>query len=332
MIFKNPWLLLFIPLVFLFMYWVERTSKSPSFRFPSITLLNTVPTSFKVQLSRSLILIRLSILILFVIALAGPRLVLQETKHKSEGIDIVLSIDCSGSMAAEDFTLNNRRINRLAVVKNAVEEFIKGRSSDRIGLVALGGLAYTVCPLTTDYAWLRSQLEHVELGMVEDGTAIGSAINTSLSRLKTSHAKSKVIILLTDGLNNAGKIDPLTAAKAAVTLGVKIYTIGAGTDAGYAPFPVKDLWGQTFYQNVQIDLDEKTLQKIAELSEGKYFRATDTESLKKIYHEIDQLEKTVIEETGYKEYKELFVEFLAAALLLLLLESIVSRTFLLRVP
>lgn len=332
MIFKNPWFLLFIPLVFLLIYWVDRKSHVPSIRFPSTKLFSSVPSSLKIRLSRSLGILRLITLTLFIIAFAGPRSVLEETKHKSEGIDIVLALDCSGSMAAEDFTIKNQRFNRLWIVKDVVKDFIKSRDSDRIGLVAFGGLAYTVCPLTTDYSWLLAQLVRIELGLVEDGTAIGSAINTSVSRLKTSHAKSKVVILLTDGLSNAGKIDPLTAAKAAAAYGIKVYTIGAGTDAGFAPFPVKDLWGRTVYQNVQIDLDEKTLKEIARLTKAEYFRATDTESLRKTYAQIDQLEKTEIEETGYKEYKELFPAFLLGALLLLLLESIMSLTLLLRIP
>ncbi len=332
MIFRSPWFLLFIPLAFLLVYWIERKIRSPSFRFPSTELLIRIPTSLKVQLSQNFFVFRLIVFILVIIALAGPRSVLEEAKHKSEGIDIVLAVDCSGSMAAEDFIDKGRRQNRLAVVKKTVEEFIKGRSSDRIGFVAFGGLAYSVCPLTTDYSWLLSQLERIELGIVEDGTAIGSAISASVSRLKSSKAKSKVIILLTDGLNNAGKVDPLTAAKAAEAFQIKIYTIGAGTDRGYAPFPVKDLWGRTVYQNVQIDLDEKTLQGIARLTKGQYFRATDTESLHKIYQEIDQLEKTEMEQIGYREYKELFVWFLLTALFILLLESVLANTLLLRVP
>lgn len=275
--------------------------------------------------------VRIFILILFLVALAGPRVVLEQTVHHAQGIDIVLTIDISGSMAAEDFVLENKRVNRLAVVKSVVEDFIKKREHDRIGLVAFGTLAYTVCPLTTDYVWLLANLNRLQLGLVEDGTAIGSGINSSLIRLENSEAKSKVIILLTDGVNNAGKIDPLTAARIAKSRGIKVYTIGAGSK-GYVPFPAKDFFGRTVYQKVLIDLDEEVLQQIASLTHGKYFRATDTQSLEGIYEEIDRLEKSEIKEIGYREYKELFEKFLFVALGFLLLEIVLSRTVLLQVP
>ncbi|HHE65150.1 MAG TPA: VWA domain-containing protein, partial [Bacteroidetes bacterium] len=194
------------------------------------------------------------------------------------------------------------------------------------------GQAYTVCPLTTDYDWLVNNLRRVELGLIEeDGTAIGSAIASSLSRLDESKAKSKIIILLTDGVNNAGNIQPLEAAKAAGSQGIKIYTIGAGS-RGIVPYPAQDIFGRTVYQQVQVDLDEATLKRIAQMTEGQYFRATDTESLRNIYQEIDKLEKTEMQETGYKEYKQLFVWFLLAGLIIFVLELILSNTVLTRIP
>ena len=331
MTFKDPWILLTIPLILAAIYIYSRRQRLPSFRFSSTDLVRGVSPSWKVQLSRNFIFFRLIAVALFVIALAGPRSVLEQAKHITEGIDIVLALDCSGSMAAEDFKINGERQNRLAIVKNVVADFIKRRNSDRIGMVAFSGRAYTVCPLTTDYNWLISNLERIELGMMEDGTAIGSAIISSLSRLKNSKAKNKIIILLTDGENNTGKIDPLTAAQTAKTLGVKIYTIGAGRK-GFAPFPVKDLWGRTVYQNVQIDVDEKTLSEIAAITNAKYFRATDTDSLRTIYQEIDKLEKTKIEEAGYKEYKELFSAFLLMGCIVSLLEIGLANSVLMRIP
>ena len=329
--FKYPWILLLIPFVALFVLWMNRKNKLPSFRFPSVSLLTEIPKSWKIRFTFIPAVVRLAVLVLFVIALAGPRKVLEETTHKSEGIDIVLALDCSGSMAAEDFMINGKRYNRLTIIKNVVKDFIAQRSNDRIALVAFAGLAYTVCPLTTDYDWLLLNMDRLQLGLFEDGTAIGSAISSSVNRLMTSKTKSKIIILLTDGVNNAGKIDPLTAAKIAQTMKMKIYTIGAGSK-GYVPFPVKDLFGRTFYQNVPIDLDEDTLKEISRLTNGRYFRATDTESLRHIYQEIDSLEKTEIEQTGYKEYQELFTWFLVGAVVLLVIEIILSNTVFLRIP
>lgn len=329
--FKDPYFLLLFPLALIAGFWHLRRAKSASLRFPSIDLVSSLSRTWKTRLIDLPFYLRLAALVLFIIALAGPRSVLEETKHESEGIDIVLAIDGSGSMAAEDFTLKGRRYNRLEVVKDVVKEFIGQRHSDRIGIVAFAGLAYTVSPLTTDYPWLKVNLERVALNMMEDGTAIGSALAASVSRLEKSKAKSKVVILLTDGVNNRGKIDPLSAAKAAKALGIKVYTIGAGTN-GLAPYPVQDMWGRRGYQNVPVEIDEGTLKQIADTTGGRYFRATDTESLRKVYSEIDQLEKTKIEETGYREYKELFGYFLWPGLLLLFLAIVLENTVLLRLP
>ncbi len=249
----------------------------------------------------------------------------------TEGIDIVLALDCSGSMAAEDFAINGHRRNRLDIIKSVVAGFIDARKSDRLGLVAFGSRAYTVCPLTIDHDWLKQNLQRVALGMIEDGTAIGSGISSSLLRFKDSKAKSKIIVLLTDGVNNAGNIDPLTAARTAKVMGVKIYAIGAGTK-GLAPFPVRDVFGNIYYQNVRIDLNEDDLRQIADVSGGKFFRATDTDSLRRTYTEIDRLEKTDIQQTGYKEYRELFGIFIAAFFVLVLTETVLANTLFLKVP
>jgi len=331
MTFKDPWILIvgFILLVLVCFFYRKRNSAS--FRFSSVGLLSGLKQNWKVRLNPYLFVLRVCILMLFFLALAGPRKILKETEYKTEGIDIVLAIDASGSMAAEDFKINGKRQNRLAVVKNVVKDFAKGRTNDRLGLVVFAAEAFTACPLTTDYDWLVANMERIELGMIRDGTAVGSAIVSSLSRLENSKAKSKIVILLTDGVNNAGKIDPITAAEIAQSLKIKVYTIGAGTK-GLVPFPLKDFFGRTVYKRVKTDLDEDTLFEIARLTNAKYFRATDTKSLAKIYEEIDALEKTEIEKTGYKEYKELFVPFLCAALGLLVAEIMLTNTLFLKVP
>ena len=331
MLFKDPWILFLIPLCCGLVVWIHWRQKDPTIRFPSADLLIDLRTTWKSQFRFIPHWLRWLAIVFLLIGLAGPRSVLQETMSSVEGIDIVLAIDCSGSMAAEDFQINGRRANRLQVIKQVVDEFIANRPYDRIGLIAFAGLAYTVCPLTLDHNWLVNNLNRIELGLIKDGTAIGSAINSSLLRLKKSDAKSKIIILLTDGVNNAGKTDPLVATQAAKTLGIKIYAIGAGTK-GYAPFPVQDLFGQKFYQKVLVEIDEVLLHKIAETTGAKYFRATDTDSLRQIYKEIDSLEKTKIEEHGYRQYKELFGWFVGTALILLFFEFVLNHTLFLRIP
>lgn len=331
MLFKDPWLLVFLPIVVGLMVWRYGRMQPASLRFPSSQLAASLSSTWRVRMAFLPFVLRLGTALLMVMALAGPRSVLQETEYKTQGIDIVLAMDSSGSMEAEDFRLDGHQANRLDVVKRVVEEFIDNRHSDRIGLVAFGGRAYTVSPLTTDYNWVKTNLERITLDLFEEGTAIGSAIGSSLARLKKSDAKSKVVVLLTDGVNNAGKLDPRTAAQAAKAMGVKIYTIGAGTK-GYAPFPVRDLWGRKIYRNAIVDIDEKLLQDIAQMTGGKYYRATDTASLREIYHEIDAFEKTEIKEQSYREYQELFVYFLGAALIVLAVENLLSNTILMKVP
>jgi Ca-activated chloride channel family protein len=198
-------------------------------------------------------------------------------------------------------------------------------------LVAFAARAYTVCPLTLDYDWLIRNLQRVNIGSIEDGTAVGSAIASSVNRLKDTPAKSKIIILLTDGINNVGNIPPLTSAKIAKALGIKIYTIGVGSK-GFVPYPVKTFWGEVVYQNVQIEIDEEILKNIAQETGAKYFRALDTQSLEEIYKEIDKLEKTPIQESGFQQYRELFSLFLWAGLSILILEVILSNTILRKIP
>jgi len=331
MIFNQPWVLLLFPVIAICMYLVRRKATSSSIRFSSEALVRRARPTLKLILSRNLLYLRIAVILLFVLALARPRIPLEEMKVWTEGIDIILTIDCSGSMLAEDFKIGKVRQNRLEVVKKVVEDFIKERKDDRIGIIAFAARAYTVCPLTLDHSWLIKNLARIKIGAIEDGTAIGSAIGSSLNRLKDSEAEGKIIILLTDGINNAGRISPLTAAEAAAALGIKIYTIGAGTK-GLAHYPMLGFWGQTVYQNVKIEVDEATLKKVARISGGKYFRATDTKSLEEIYNQIDSLEKTPIEEAGFQEYRELFSPLVILGLILLISEIILSNTILRKLP
>ncbi len=328
MIFRNPFFLLLIPLVIVLLLYNNKRNKYPGIRFSSTRFFENIQFSFKVKLRKNLIFLRVISCCLLVFALSRLQTPIEDTKVQSEGIDIVLAIDCSTSMLACDFKLKGKIADRITVVKNVVENFIEERRSDRIGIVAFAGRAYTICPLTLDYSWLIKNLERVESGMMEDdGTAIGSGIVCSLNRLEDTQAKGKAVILLTDGANNAGKISPITAADAAGALGIKVYTIGVGTQ-GPVPYPVRDRFGNKGYQQVEIKIDEKILKEIAQITDAKYYLATDTESLRKIYQEIDKLETTSVEEKGYSDYHELFFYFLFSALFLLFLEFVLMNTIL----
>jgi Ca-activated chloride channel homolog len=331
MFLRTPLFLILIPAALGAFYFARRWGKSSSFRFSSASLIQGLKPSLKVLASSKLAYLRLAAVIFIVLALCRPVSPVGEAPVETEGIDIVLTIDSSTSMLAEDFVYAGRRLSRIDVVKDVVREFVKARQHDRIAVVTFAARAYTICPLTLDYGWLLDNMERIKSGMVEDGTAIGSGLASSLNRLKNSKAKSKVVILLTDGRNNTGKISPITAAEAAKALSIRVYTIGAGSK-GPVPYPVKDLWGNKVYQQVDIDLDEDSLTKIADITGAKYFRATDTQSLRRIYAEIDTMEKTILEDRGYQEYNELFPVFLIPGLILLLGEIILANTVLRKLP
>lgn len=329
MIFKDAWILLFISAVGLlgFTYKI----KQASLRFSTNTFLKQLPKSLKISLVPHLILLRMFVLVLCIIALARPQKPITHHRVFKEGVDIVLALDTSTSMEALDFIIGGKRYNRLHVVKQVVEDFISERVNDRVGMIAFAGRPYVVCPLTLDHDWLLTNMERVEIGMVEDGTAIGSSIAAAVNRLRDSKAKTKIIILLTDGRNNAGKISPLTAADAARALGIKIYTIGAG-GIGKVPYPVRDAFGRVRLQYIEVDMDESSLAEIAKITNGKYFRATDTASLKKIYEQISQMETTPFKQPQYTRYEEQFDILLLWALGLLCLEQILRQTILLKIP
>jgi Ca-activated chloride channel family protein len=327
----DPWmlaLLLLLPLL----VWIEyRRRRTAAVRFPTLSVVRALPHSARHRLRWLLPALTLVSLLLLIAALARLQRGKAESQFTGEGIDIMLAVDISGSMLAEDFTLNGQRANRLDVVKSVVKNFVAARVGDRIGLVLFGARAYTQSPLTLDHGWLLGNLERAQIGMIEDGTAIGSALATAAGRLEDSDAKSKIVILLTDGQNNAGKVSPVGAADAAKALGIKVYTIGAGT-RGLAPFPARDIFGNKVYQPMQVDVDEDTLKAIADKTGGRYFRATDTDSLQDIYAEIDAMERTPFRAPRYLDFEELYPWLTIPALLLLCLESALAQTLLRKLP
>ena len=327
----DPWILiflLFIPLIF----WLQhRGRREAAVRYSSLDLLRSLTHTGKRHWRWILPVFRGGALFLLVLALARPQLGKAESQYYGEGIDIVLAVDISSSMLSEDFSLEDGRANRLEVVKSVVKDFVAARGGDRIGLVLFSARPYTQCPLTLDHGWLLQNLERAEIGMIEDGTAIGSALATATGRLEHSKADSKIVILLTDGQNNAGKISPVTAADAAAALSTKVYTIGAGT-RGMAPYPTRDLFGNTVYRPIQVDIDEDTLSKIAETTGGRYFRATDTASLQSVYETIDELERTTFSAPQYIDYYELYPWCMLFALALVGLETGLNHTLLRKLP
>ena len=327
----DPWALVLLILIPLLFVWRWRAGYGAAVRYPSLSLLRGLPTGGRQRWRWVVPVVRGLVLVLLSLALARPQLGKAESRYVGAGIDIVLSVDISGSMRSEDFRLDGRRVSRLDVVKSVVRDFVTERPDDRIGLVLFSARPYTQCPLTLDHGWLLRNLERARIGMIEDGTAIGSALTTAVGRLEQTAAKSAVVILLTDGQNNAGKISPLTAAEAARALGIKVYTIGAGTK-GMAPYPARDAFGNLVYRPVQVDIDEQTLSQIAATTGGRYFRATDTQSLRDIYQTIDQLERTTFEAPRYLDYDELYPWLLVPALALLGLEIGLRHSLLRELP
>ncbi|MDZ7714743.1 MAG: VWA domain-containing protein [Balneolaceae bacterium] len=326
MIWANPywlWLLALLPFIIGFHIWRYWQRKRPSLTFSDTSKLKDLPGNWKSYGQWAAPIFKWIAFALIVMAMARPQFRNTTVERNAEGIDIVLALDISTSMKAEDL-----KPNRFQAARNVAKDFIEKRISDRIGLVVFARKSFTVVPPTLDYRLLKQLLDEVQMGVIEDGTAIGMGIATAVNRLKESEAKSKVIILLTDGQNNSGEIDPVTAADLAVTYGIKIYTIGAGT-RGTAPYPIQDpIFGKR-YQNVRVDIDEEMLTQIANLSDGSYFRATNTDQLQEIYNQIDELEKTKVEEQIFTDYKDLYLRFLIPAILLLVF-AVVSEKIIFR--
>ncbi|MFH1259421.1 MAG: VWA domain-containing protein [Elusimicrobiota bacterium] len=319
-------LLIFIPL-YSWLFFTKKRFSFPNIRFSDIRGIKKIHPKIFLH-PRLLSGARLISLVLLILGMARPQSGQKSEEVLNRGLDIIVCLDTSTSMRAEDF----KPKNRLDAAKAAAKKFIQGRKNDRIGLVVFSALSFTQCPLTLDYGAVLDFLDKVEIGMTQtDGTAIGMAIGTCLNRLKDSSAKSKVVILLTDGRNNKGEIDPVTAAKAAQALGIKIYTIGAGAPGG-SLFPYEDpIFGRRYVQLPE-DLDEETLTGIAQITGGLYFRATDSQSLNNIYKQIDKMEKTEIKVKEYTEYIELYPFFIFPGLILLLLEIILGNTYFRRIP
>jgi Ca-activated chloride channel family protein len=329
--FAHPWMLLLLLLIPLLALLKGGRGAAPAIVFSSLRPLQALGRVRKSRVGGWLTSLMLAGLTLLIVALARPQQGRTLSRVQASGIDIMLALDVSRSMFAEDFIIGGQRANRLDAVKQVTEKFIKGRPHDRIGIVCFAGRPYLVSPLTLDHDWLLQNLERIRIGLVEDGTAIGSAIASSANRLKDREAKSKIVLVLTDGDNNAGKVTPVTAAEAAVALGIKIYTIGAGT-RGYAPIPVQDSFGRTVYRNIKVEVNEPMLKDIAQIGHGQYFRATDAESLESIYEQIDKLEKSTVELSQYKQYRELFPWFVGAGLAIVALGVVLGETVWRRLP
>lgn len=316
-------LLLLLPLAGWYV-WKQKKS-SASLRISTITPFLQAPKTWKHYLRHLLFVLQLAVLSLLIAAMAKPQSSSSWRNQTIEGIDIVIALDISGSMLARDF-----QPNRLEAAKNVASEFIAGREFDRMGLVIFSAESFTQCPLTTDRAVLLNLFHNIESGMIEDGTAIGLGLANAVSRLKDSEAKSKVIILLTDGENNRGEIAPITAAEIAKTFGIRVYTIGIGT-IGTAPFPVQTPFGIQM-RDIEVKIDEKTLETIATLTDGKYFRATNNLKLAEIYKEIDRLEKSKIDSKELSSKTEEYKKYAIPALLLALFVLILQLTYLRKLP
>jgi len=327
----SPWALALLAAVPLVLVWARRRAWSPAVRWPSLDVLRAVAPGGADRRRAVLGALRLAALGLLVMALARPQAGSVETRVHREGVDVVLALDVSGSMLAEDFTLEGRRANRLEAVKRVVREFVGDRPDDRIGLVLFSARPYTQTPLTLDHGWLLEHLERAKVGMIEDGTAVGSALAVATNRLRASTAPGRFVVLLTDGVSNTGTITPQTAAEAAAALGIKVYTVGAGSE-GMAPYPVRDLFGNTVYRPVPVEIDEKTLRAIADKTGAHYFRATDTDSLRAVYAEIDRAEKAPFEAPEFEEWREAYAWLLWPALALVLAEVGLGHTVLRRLP
>jgi Ca-activated chloride channel family protein len=326
--YANPeflYLLLVVPLIIIW-YVIRNKVNMADLRLSETSALEATRKSWKVRMRHLPFVLKMLAIVLLIFVLARPQTTSSSRNVSVEGIDIVMTLDVSTSMLAEDF-----KPNRLEAAKDVAQRFISDRINDRIGLVIYAGEAFTQCPLTTDHDVMKNLFKDVKSGMIEDGTAIGDGLATAVNRLKDSDAISKIIILLTDGENNAGSISPEDAAEIAKLYGIRVYTIGIGSK-GAAPYPYQDLWGRKQYQNVEVKIDEELMQNIAEVTDGKYYRATGNKRLEMIYEEIEKLEKSKIEVTEFSHKHEEFLPFALIALLLLALDFILRSTVLKTIP
>ncbi len=327
LVFANPaflYLLGLIPVIVIFHIWKSRIG-SASIKISSLSPFHSSGKPLRWYLRELLFVMRLLALALLIIVIARPQSANEWQQVNSEGIDIVICVDASGSMQARDF-----KPNRLEASKDVASQFINGRQGDRFSLVVFSAESFTQCPLTSDKATLLNLMNEIRFGMIDDGTAIGMGLATSVNRLKDSQAKSKVVILITDGVNNSGMISPLTAADIAKQFNIRVYTIGVGT-MGTAPMPVNTAFG-TVLQDVKVEIDEDVLQKIADKTGGQYFRATNNAKLEEIYSEIDKLEKTILDIQKFSKRKDEYFNWLLAAVIILFSEILIRSVFLRNIP
>ena len=325
--FEHPgflYLLLLVPALIVW-YWYKQTRTAATLQVSVTEPLEQTPRSIRQYLYHGLFVLRMLAIILLIIVMARPQSSLKQQNVSIEGIDIVMGLDISSSMLAQDL-----RPDRLEAAKNLALEFFRGRPNDRVGLVVFAGEAFTQCPLTTDHTVIEDMMDDIKSGMIEDGTAIGDGLATAINRLTESQAISKVIILLTDGVNNAGSLDPVSSAEIAKIYGIRIYTIGVGT-YGVAPYPVQTPFGIR-YQDMEVQIDEDLLQRVADMTDGRYFRATSNQQLENIYKEIDQMEKSKIDVTEFRKKTDEYLPLALMALLFIILEILMRNTVFKNIP
>lgn len=327
MIFENPWYLLLLLLLIPAIVWyiLKHKKAQASMSVSSTEAFDKMPRTYKSYLRHVVFVLRLLVIACVIVVLARPMTTDSWHKSSTEGVDVIVALDISGSMLSRDF-----EPNRLEAAKSVAAQFIAGREYDNIGLVVFAGEGFTMCPMTTDHAVLLNLMKDVDCGMLVDGTAVGDGLATAVNRIKDGPAKSKTIILLTDGTNNAGVVDPITAAEIARSYGIRVYTIGVGTK-GMAPSPVMTPYGIR-YQNMPVEIDEDKLRQIASIGDGQYFRATDEDVLRNVFAEIDEMEKTKLSVQQFSRREEAYMPWAIAAMLLLAIEIILRYTLLRNIP
>lgn len=345
MTFRHPLILVLIPLAVMWFIWLKRRRVDPAFIFPTDEDIKSLGYSLRAWAAGKTVYLRLAAIALLLVALARPQIT-DESIMRKEGIAMELVIDCSSTMLAEDLQLGRfgleenivdygakkeKRLNRIDAVKEVAEEFVKAEPDSMIGVIAFAAYAYAICPTTFDRQWLLSSIDRIRVGMIQDATAIGSGILAGTDALSAVKAKSKVIILLTDGNNNYGKIPPLVAARTAKAMGIRIYTVGIVTK-GQALYPTKDAQGRAAYEYVKIEIDEEMLRQIADITGGAYYQVKSLEALKAGYSDIEKLEKTRLEQREREDGKDIFTVFLTWALFMLLSDIILSNTYLRKIP
>jgi Ca-activated chloride channel family protein len=338
--FARPWMLLLLLALPVIAYLRGNRGPAAALIFSSTAVLRGIGKASASRVGKFLQSLLLLALTVFVVALARPQLGKTLSQVQASGIDIMIVLDVSGSMLTKDFTIGGDRATRLDAIREVTRKFIEARPNDRIGLIAFGGRPYVVSPMTLDHDWLMQNLERVRIGLVENSTAIGSAMSAAANRLNDKHSKSRAIVLLTDGENNAGRIPPNTAAEAIKALRIHLYAIGAGTN-GIAPYPVMDprtgnpvtdTLGNVLYENVPVHFNDTGLRQVAQIADGKFYRATDTKSLEEIYTDIDKMEKSTVTVNKYQEYRDLFPACIMAGCVLLVSQVLLSQTIWKKLP